>query len=72
VRDYLGRAPTRVTRGLGIKIRCSARAVPAGLNHINDVMPSHPPGRQAGSCRQSSPGSSRCGCRGGRPSALLV
>jgi len=25
-----------------------APAIPAGLNHINDVTPPHPPGRQAG------------------------
>ena len=28
-----------------------APAVPAGLNHINDAMPPHPPGRQPGSNR---------------------
>jgi hypothetical protein len=66
------RADSRYARPWGIDIRCSARAVPAGLNHISDVMPSHPPGRQAGSCRQGSPECSRCGCRVGRPSALLM
>src|SRR5262249_52295861 len=33
--------------------RVAGRAVPAGLNHINDATPSHPAGRQPGSCRRS-------------------
>src|SRR5436190_7331585 len=60
----LSAAPRRppATRPLArnrLRSRAAGPAVPAGLNHINDATPPHPPGRQAGSCQQSSPGCSR-------------